>query len=150
MWKVVLLLLLQTAVPAQREIIGPYVSREDQGQTTKVVLKNGLTVIVREEHAVPLTSITTQVKAGYFDEDDRISGISHVVEHMLFKGTEQRPVGEIARQTHALGGVLNGYTDYDRTVYSTVIPAANTFPVHPQFAHTSHWAKDNILNSARE
>jgi len=142
MWKVVLLLLLQTAVPAQREIIGPYVSREDQGQTTKVVLKNGLTVIVREEHAVPLTSITTQVKAGYFDEDDRISGISHVVEHMLFKGTEQRPVGEIARQTHALGGVLNGYTDYDRTVYSTVIPAANTFPaleiqadalLHPSF-----------------
>src|SRR4029453_2296459 len=128
MWKLALLVLLQAATPAQREIIGPYVSREDQGQTTKVVLKNGLTVIVREEHAVPLTSITTHVKTGYFDEEDRLSGISHVVEHMLFKGTEKRPPGEIPRQTRALGGVLNGYTDYDRTVYSSVIPAANTLP----------------------
>jgi zinc protease len=126
MWKLAILLLLQAAVPAQREIVGPYTFREDQGQTTKIVLKNGLTVIVREEHAVPLASITTHVKAGYFDEEDRLNGISHVVEHMFFKGTAQRPVGEIARQTRALGGVLNGYTDYDRTVYYTVVPAANT------------------------
>ena len=131
MWKLAFLLLLQAAVPPQRdikEIIGPFVSREDEGQTTKVVLKNGLTVIVREEYAVPLTSITTLVKAGYFDEEDRLAGISHVVEHMLFKGTPKRPAGEIARQTRALGGSLNGYTDYDRTVYSTVVPAANAFP----------------------
>ncbi|HET9942943.1 MAG TPA: pitrilysin family protein [Terriglobia bacterium] len=130
MWKLAFLLLLQAAVPPQRdikEIIGPFVSREDEGQTTKVVLKNGLTVIVREEYAVPLTSITTLVKAGYFDEEDRLAGISHVVEHMLFKGTPKRPGGEIARQTRALGGSLNGYTDYDRTVYSTVVPAANAF-----------------------
>jgi zinc protease len=142
MWKLVLLLLLQAGIPAQREIIGPFTFREDQNQTTKVILKNGLTVIVREEHAVPLASITTQVKAGYFDEEDRLSGISHVVEHMLFKGTEQRPAGEIARQTRALGGVLNGSTDYARTVYSTVIPAANVQPaleiqadalLHPSF-----------------
>ena len=65
----------------------PYTFREDQGQTTKVILQNGLTVIVREQQAVPLASITTFVKAGYFDEDDRISGISHVIEHMFFKGT---------------------------------------------------------------
>src|SRR5687767_3440518 len=100
MWKLAFLLLLQAAVPPQRdikEIIGPFVSREDEGQTTKVVLKNGLTVIVREEYAVPLTSITTLVKAGYFDEEDRLAGISHVVENMLFKGTPKRPGGEIAR-----------------------------------------------------
>src|SRR4030095_6078207 len=112
MWKLALLVLLQAATPAQREIIGPYVSREDQGQTTKVVLKNGLTVIVREELAVPLTSITTHVKTGYFNEEDRLSGISHIVEHMLFKGTAQRPVGEIARQTRALGGVIHGSKYY--------------------------------------
>jgi zinc protease len=142
MWKLAFLLLLQAAVPTQREIVGPYLSREDEGQTTKVVLKNGLTVIVREEHAVPLTSLTTHVKAGYFNEEDRLGGISHVVEHMLFKGTAQRPAGQIARQTRALGGILNGYTDYDRTVYSTVIPAANALPaleiqadalLHPSF-----------------
>ncbi len=107
------------------QIEGPYVSREDQDQTTKVVLKNGLTVIVREQQASPLTSITTYVKAGYFDEDDRISGISHVIEHMFFKGTGKRPVGQIARETKGLGGYLNAYTYYDRTVYHTVVPSEN-------------------------
>src|SRR5436190_19008516 len=115
-----LILLLQVS-----QIVEPYTFREDQGQTTKVVLKNGLTLIVREQEAVPLTSITTYVKAGYFDEDDRISGISHVIEHMFFKGTSKRPVGEIARQTQALGGYLNAYTYYDRTVYHTEVPAEN-------------------------
>src|SRR5881394_1699948 len=109
------------------QIVEPYTFREDQGPTTKVVLKNGLTVIVREQQAVPLTSITTYVKAGYFDEDDRISGISHVIEHMFFKGTSKRPVGAIARETQALGGVLNAYTYYDRTVFYTIVPAGNAF-----------------------
>src|SRR3989475_8005827 len=116
---------LRLPEPEARQIVGPYTFREDQGQTTKVILKNGLTVIVREQQAVPLASITTFVKAGYFDEDDRISGISHVIEHMFFKGTTKRPVGEIARATHALGGYLNAYTYYDRTVYHTEVPAEN-------------------------
>jgi zinc protease len=128
-------MLLQTGSTAQQrpgepvvmQIEGPYVSREDQGQTTKVVLKNGLTVIVRPQQAAPLATVTTYVKAGYFDEDDRIAGISHVMEHMLFKGTAKRPVGQIARETQALGGYLNAYTYYDRTVYHTVVPAENSF-----------------------
>src|SRR5919197_3060604 len=115
-----LILLFQVA-----QAVEPYTFREDQGQTTKVVLKNGLTVVIREQQAVPLVSVTTYVKAGYFDEDDRISGISHVIEHMFFKGTSKRPVGEIARQTQALGGYLNAYTYYDRTVYHTEVPAEN-------------------------
>ena len=116
-----LFLLFQVNSPVEE----PYTFREDQGQTTKVVLQNGLTVIIQEQQAVPLTSITTFVKAGYFDENDRISGISHVIEHMFFKGTEKRAVGEIARQTKALGGYLNAYTFYDRTVYHAVVPAEN-------------------------
>src|SRR3989442_8009739 len=112
--------------PEAIEIVGPYKFREDQGQTTKVILKNGLTVLVREQQAVPLTSITTYVKAGYFDEDDRISGISHVIEHMLFKGTGKCPVGEIARETQGLGGYLNAHTYYDRTVYYSVVPSEST------------------------
>src|SRR5215510_12531506 len=115
-----LILSLQVA-----QTVEPYTFREDQGQATKVILKNGLTVIVREQQAVPLASITTYVKAGYFDEDDRTSGISHVIEHMFFKGTTKRPVGEIARQTQALGGYLNAYTFYDRTVYHSEVPAEN-------------------------
>jgi zinc protease len=114
------ILLLQVA-----QIVEPYTFREDQGQTTKVILKNGLTVLIREQQAVPLISINTYVKAGYFDEDDRISGISHVIEHMFFKGTAKRPVGEIAREAHGLGGYLNAYTYYDRTVYHIEVPAEN-------------------------
>src|SRR5215813_1899280 len=115
-----LILFLQAA-----QTVEPYTYRDDQGQATKVILKNGLTVIVREQLAVPLANITTFVKAGYFDEDDRISGISHVIEHMFFKGTSKRKVGEIARQTQALGGYLNASTYYDRTVYHTEVPAEN-------------------------
>jgi zinc protease len=124
----VLALLLQVNTPVRPPevtIVSPYTFRDDQEQTTKVVLRNGLTVIVRENAAVPLTAITTMVKAGYFDEDDRISGISHVIEHMFFKGTPRRPVGEIARETKALGGYLNAYTYYERTCYYTVVPAEN-------------------------
>src|SRR3989475_10594170 len=120
MFLMTLVLLSQVA-----QIVEPYTFREDQGQTTKVVLKNGLTVLVREQQAIPLVSINTYVKVGYFDEDDRISGISHVIEHMLFKGTTKRPVGEIARETHGLGGYLNAFTYYDRTVYQTEVPAEN-------------------------
>src|SRR5215469_17032189 len=112
--------------PVLMKIEGPYVSREDQGQTTKVVLKNGLTVIVLEQQATPFTSITTYLKAGYFDENDLFSGIAHVMEHMFFKGTAKRDVGQIAHETQALGGYLNAYTYYDRTVYRTVVPGENT------------------------
>src|SRR5215471_11262537 len=128
MFSLFLALLLQVSPPVRPSepiIVSPYKFREDQEQTTKVVLQNGLTVILRENPAVPLTAITTMVKAGYFDEDDRISGISHVIEHMFFKGTASRPVGQIARETKALGGYLNAYTYYDRTLYYTVVPAAN-------------------------
>jgi zinc protease len=114
------ILLLQVAQPVE-----PYTFREDQGQTTKVILKNGLTVLIHEQQAVPLVTINTYVKVGYFDEDDRLSGISHVIEHMFFKGTARRPVGQIAQQTHALGGYLNAYTYYDRTGYYTEVPAEN-------------------------
>ncbi len=107
------------------QLEGPYIFREDSGQTTKAILRNGLTVILREQQAVPLTSVTTYVKAGYFDEDDRISGISHVIEHMFFKGTAKRAVGTIATETKGLGGYLNASTYYDRTVYQTVVPAEN-------------------------
>jgi zinc protease len=128
MFSVFLALLLQVNTPLRPPevtIVSPYTFREDQDQTTKVVLRNGLTVIVRENSGVPLTAITTMVKAGYFNEEDRISGISHVIEHMFFKGTPSRPVGEVARETKALGGYLNAYTYYERTCYYTVVPAEN-------------------------
>lgn len=86
-------------------------------------LDNGLTVLVREDHSAPVAAIVTYVQAGYFHEPDRLVGISHVLEHMYFKGTERRGPGDIARETKAVGGYLNAGTIYDHTSYYTVLPA---------------------------
>jgi zinc protease len=90
----------------------------------KVVLPNGLTLLVQEERSAPVVAIVTYVKAGFFDEPNRWSGISHVLEHMFFKGTSRRGVGAIARETKSAGGYLNASTSYDHTAYFTVLPAS--------------------------
>ncbi|MFQ5769813.1 MAG: M16 family metallopeptidase, partial [bacterium] len=89
---------------------------------TKYVLDNGLTVLIKENHASPAVAIFTYVKAGYFNEPDRLVGISHLLEHMFFKGTPRRGVGQIACETKALGGYLNASTIYEHTLYYTVLP----------------------------
>ncbi|HEX6808120.1 MAG TPA: pitrilysin family protein [Gemmatimonadaceae bacterium] len=87
-------------------------------------LGNGLTVLVHRDDSAPVVAIVTHVKAGYFDETDDVTGIAHVMEHMYFKGTPTRGVGEIPRATKAAGGYLNAGTIYDRTSYYTVLPAS--------------------------
>jgi zinc protease len=87
-------------------------------------LDNGLRVLVRRDSSAPVVAIVTYVRAGYFDETDDVSGIAHVLEHMYFKGTPTRGVGEIARQTKAAGGYLNAATIYDHTFYYAVVPSS--------------------------
>jgi zinc protease len=70
-------------------------------------LANGLTLLVQPVAGMPAAALVTRVSAGFFDEPDRVAGISHVLEHMFFKGTPARGVGQIARDTKALGGYLN-------------------------------------------
>ena len=88
------------------------------------VLPNGLTLLIQEDRSAPVVAVVTHVKAGFFDEPDRWAGISHVLEHMFFKGTERRGVGAIARETKSAGGYLNASTTYDHTSYFTVLPAS--------------------------
>jgi zinc protease len=104
-------------------ILGPFASRDDQDEYTKVVLKNGLTLVVYERKDLPLVSISTYVKTGYLAEPDRQRGIAHVIEHMFFKGTARRGVGAMAKETKALGGSLNAGTFYEYTHYYTVLPS---------------------------
>lgn len=87
-------------------------------------LSNGMRVLVRRDTTAPVTAIVTYVSAGYFDETDDVVGIAHVLEHMFFKGTPTRGVGEIARQTKAVGGYLNAATIYDHTLYYAVVPSS--------------------------
>ena len=94
----------------------------DPAHVHRTVLPNGLTVLIHEDHSAPVVAVVTYVKAGYFDEPDDVVGIAHVLEHMYFKGTPTRGVGEIARQTKASGGYLNAATIYDHTSYYAVLP----------------------------
>src|SRR5712671_3606041 len=94
------------------------------GAVQKFSLLNGLTVLIRADHSAPVVAIVTHVKAGYFDETDDVVGIAHVLEHMYFKGTPTRGVGEIAKQTKAVGGYINASTIYDHTSYYTVLPSS--------------------------
>jgi zinc protease len=89
----------------------------------RTTLPNGLRLLVRRDTSAPVVAIVTYVRAGYFDETDDEVGISHVLEHMYFKGTPTRGPGEIARDTKASGGYLNAGTIYDHTHYYTVLPS---------------------------
>lgn len=92
--------------------------------TSKHILDNGLTVILDEDHSSPVAALLTHVRTGYFSEADEHAGISHLLEHMFFKGTPKRPGPEdISRATKSLGGVINAYTYYDETGYYSVVPS---------------------------
>lgn len=90
----------------------------------RATLRNGMTVLLRRDASAPVVAIVTYVKAGYFDETDDVVGIAHVLEHMFFKGTPARGVGEISRATKLAGGYLNAGTIYDHTSYYTVLPSS--------------------------
>ncbi len=96
----------------------------DPSSVIRTRLANGLTVLIRRDASAPVVAIVTYVNAGYFDETDEVIGIAHVLEHMYFKGTPSRGVGEIAKQTKAVGGYLNAATIYDHTSYYTVLPSS--------------------------
>src|ERR1043166_4074386 len=91
----------------------------------RLVLPNGLTLLVQRDPAAPAVAVVSHVRAGFFDEPDRVAGVSHVLEHMLFKGTPTRSVGQIARETKAAGGYLNASTGYSQTTYYAGLPAAS-------------------------
>ncbi len=86
-------------------------------KTTTHTLSNGLQLLLEEEHSAPVISINILIKVGSAMETDAEAGISHFIEHMLFKGTPNRAVGRIARDVEAAGGDINAYTSFDQTVY---------------------------------
>ena len=89
----------------------------------KFVLDNGMTVIAERITTSPVVSLTLLVKAGSATEGEFLgSGISHFVEHMLFKGTQKRQPGQIFREIESLGGEINGFTSYDYTGYTVTLP----------------------------
>ncbi|HEY5752486.1 MAG TPA: pitrilysin family protein [Chthoniobacterales bacterium] len=89
------------------------------------VLSNGLTIIVEEDHSAPVVSVQAWCATGSIHEDKFIgSGLSHILEHMLFKGTKTRSPNKIATEVQDEGGYINAYTSFDRTVYWIETPSA--------------------------
>ncbi len=88
------------------------------------VLPNGLTVILQEAHLAPVISLQVWAQVGSADERPGEEGLAHFHEHMLFKGTAKRGVGQVAGDVEAAGGQINAYTTFDTTVYYATLPSA--------------------------
>ncbi len=86
-------------------------------------LANGLTVYLIQDKRFPMVCTRLYVRTGSAHETPEQFGISHVLEHMVFKGTKTRPTGQIAKDVEALGGYLNAYTSFDKTCYLTDMPS---------------------------
>jgi len=85
--------------------------------TAELTLENGLKVVVREDHRAPVVVSQIWYKVGASDEPDGLTGISHVLEHMMFKGTARHPSGEFSRIIAENGGRENAFTGPDYTAY---------------------------------
>jgi hypothetical protein len=91
-------------------------------QTHRFTLANGMTVIVRPDRRSPTVAHMLWVRVGSIDEVDGTSGVAHVLEHMMFKGTPDLKPGEFSRRVAALGGRDNAFTSRDATAYHQQVP----------------------------
>ena len=80
-------------------------------------LSNGLTVLLKEEHTAPVVSWWVMYRVGSRNERTGTTGLSHWVEHMMFKGTERFPPGVLDRLIDRAGGQWNAFTSLDHTMY---------------------------------
>jgi zinc protease len=92
----------------------------------RLTLENGMKVLLRPDASAPVVSVQIWVGAGSIHEQEFLgSGLSHYMEHMIFKGTPTRPVGKITREINDAGGHVNAYTSFDRTVFFADMPASS-------------------------
>ncbi|MDZ4075154.1 MAG: pitrilysin family protein [Hylemonella sp.] len=94
-----------------------------QPRAQQYTLENGMTLIVQPDRRAPTAVHMVWVRVGSMDEVDGSSGVAHVLEHMLFKGTRTLKAGEFSRRVAALGGRENAFTSTDYTGYFQQIPA---------------------------
>ena len=106
-------------------IIKAGVMADDLNRIYSEKLDNGVNVIISETKGSPVAACNFWVRAGAATEGAREKGLSHFLEHMMFKGTEKRGVGVIDREIKELGGYNNAFTSYDATNYVIVLPKEN-------------------------
>src|SRR3954464_2908551 len=113
------------AIAAALAVVSGVVSSgaESTIKFTDLKLKNGLRVILSEDHSAPTFSIAVTYNVGSADEKARRTGFAHLFEHMMFKGSENVGPGEHFTQIFNNGGNMNGTTNQDRTLYFETLPA---------------------------
>ena len=119
--------LLSWLLPALMALVlmGPGVASAQVGaRVERYTLANGMTLIVKPDRRAPTAVHMVWVRVGSMDEVDGTSGVAHVLEHMLFKGTRELGPGEFSRRVAALGGRDNAFTGRDFTGYHQQIPAS--------------------------
>ncbi len=95
-------------------------SQERAANTSRFVLKNGMTVLISEQHAVPIAAAVACFKAGLSVETDTTRGFARLLERMIFRGSAARPADQALKQLHALGAIAEADTSYDAASYSLV------------------------------
>lgn len=95
----------------------PTIVAQTEKKVFKKVLKNGLTILVRPNHIIPKVSVQLWYNVGSKDEKTGQKGIAHLIEHMIFKGTEKLSESDINMITYKLSGSCNAFTSYDYTGY---------------------------------
>jgi zinc protease len=109
------------------------------GNLAHFVLPNGLNVFVKEDHSRKVTAVQMWVMVGSVYDSER--GISHVIEHMAFKGTKKRGVGQVFKEVAEIGGQMNAYTSWEETVFHIYVPSSET-------THALDIVTDAVLRSA--
>lgn len=101
--------------------------RYEKNLVEEFQLKNGLKIFVKEDSRAPLVSMQIWYGVGSADENPGCTGISHLLEHMMFKGTKKYGPGEFDKIIAELGGQQNAYTSHDVTVYTMLLPPNGLF-----------------------
>jgi len=107
---------------------------------------NGVHLVVEEDHSAPVAMVQVWLKVGGRDEVPGKTGLAHVFEHMMFKGSKKLAAGEFSRRIAAMGGNDNAFTSHDYTAYFETVPASKVDEVlgmeAERFGHLSLRAKD--------
>ena len=114
---------LALAADPAASVPAPAAVTQNAAGAQQFTLSNGMTLIVQPDKRAPTAVHMVWVRVGSMDEVDGRSGLAHVLEHMMFKGSKTVPPGDFSRKVAALGGQENAFTNRDYTGYYQQIPA---------------------------
>ncbi|MCI0525040.1 MAG: insulinase family protein [Acidobacteria bacterium] len=102
---------------------GKLARHEVDGAISRGVLRNGLTVIIRERHSSPLVAVNISVKVGSVNDPEEMAGMARLTRHIILKGTARRSGAAVDQEVARLGGTLSSKVGYDHTSYNLIAPS---------------------------